>query len=34
MLENLGLLGFLTLPIIGYSKEHNLIETGSVSILR
>jgi hypothetical protein len=34
MFENLRLLGFLTLSIIGYSKEHNLIATGSVSILR
>jgi hypothetical protein len=30
----LGLLGFWTSSIIPYSKEHNVLETGSVSVLR
>jgi hypothetical protein len=29
-----GLLGPWTLSIIQYSKEHNVSETGSVSVLR
>jgi hypothetical protein len=29
-----GLMGFWTLFIIGYSKEHNFSDTGSVSVLR
>jgi hypothetical protein len=35
--NNSGLLGFWTLAIVGYSKntkEHNVSETGSVSIFR
>jgi hypothetical protein len=29
-----GLLGFWTLPIVRNSKERNVSETGSVSVLR
>jgi hypothetical protein len=29
-----GLVGFLTLSIVRFSKEHNVSETGSVSVLR
>jgi hypothetical protein len=32
--ENSELLGFWTFSIIWYSNEHNVLETGSVSILR
>jgi hypothetical protein len=29
-----ALMGFWTLSIVRYSKEHNVSETGSVSVLR
>jgi hypothetical protein len=29
-----GLLGFWTLSIVQYSTQHNILETGSVSVLR
>jgi hypothetical protein len=33
-IQKLRILVFWTLSIVWYSKEHNILETGSVSILR